>query len=100
MKRRYKIKIRLLMIMTIFLFGFIFTWGFAFNAKAENELWENKTNLVEVMVQSGDTLWDIAEDYFPQSDTRKVVYKIRKLNNLKTPIIKPGQIIKLPIINE
>lgn len=84
------------MIITVFLLGFSITWGFANNAKAENEIGGNNTNLVEVVIQSGDTLWDIAESYCPQTDTRKVVHKIRKLNDLATANIMPGQIIKIP----
>ncbi|HBR29404.1 MAG TPA: hypothetical protein DD789_08180 [Firmicutes bacterium] len=49
-----------------------------------------------ITVEKGDTLWDIALHYYPQADPRRGVAEIRSLNNLKTAIIYPGQILRLP----
>ncbi len=49
-----------------------------------------------ITVEQGDTLWDIALHYYPQADPRRGVAEIRSLNNLKTAIIYPGQILRLP----
>ena len=55
------------------------------------------TEYTTVTVESGDTLWSIAEEYAPENvDTRKVVYEIRKANNMDTSNINVGQEIKIP----
>lgn len=48
---------------------------------------------IKYTVEEGDTLWSIANNL--KGDTRKNIYKIRKLNYI-TPFIKSGQILKLP----
>lgn len=53
---------------------------------------------IEVTIAKGDTLWNIALDNQPKGyDTRNMVYEIMSSNNLKDAIIKPGDIIKVPI---
>jgi nucleoid-associated protein YgaU len=50
------------------------------------------------VVQSGDTLWRIAiEAAGEDDDIREVVRGIRELNRLETPLIRPGQILLVPI---
>ncbi len=52
---------------------------------------------IEVVVQQGDTLWNIVKPYYDgKSDFRNLVDDIRTENNLKDAIIYPGQIIKIP----
>lgn len=50
----------------------------------------------EVLVEKGDTLWEIALNYFPHVDPRKKVTEIKRLNNLEVSMIYPGQILRLP----
>lgn len=45
-------------------------------------------------VQQGDTLWNIAKK-FNKGDPRELIYQIEQLNNI-TPIIAPGQELKIP----
>lgn len=55
-------------------------------------------NTIRVIVDHGDTLWSIAQANYDQSgDMRQYVYKIRKLNDLQTAMIYPGQVLHLPI---
>lgn len=49
-----------------------------------------------VIVQSGDTLWDIARDVAPSDDPRETVQRLLDLNGLSTPVIVPGQELALP----
>lgn len=51
----------------------------------------------ELQVLHGDTLWEIARNHLsPDQDIREVVYDIKKLNNMDTGFIYPGDIIKIP----
>ncbi|SHF17338.1 LysM peptidoglycan-binding domain-containing protein [Caloramator proteoclasticus] len=47
------------------------------------------------IVQQGDTLWKIAKRY-TDGDPRRLIYEIRKHNDI-SPIIRPGQEIKIPV---
>lgn len=52
---------------------------------------------VEIRVQAGDTLWNIARDYGPSDvDTRRVVYEICQINNVTAETIYPGQTLLIP----
>jgi LysM repeat protein len=46
-------------------------------------------------VQSGDTLWSIADAY-TEGDPRDLVAQIRQLNDLSTTMLQPGQTLLLP----
>lgn len=51
-----------------------------------------------VSIESGDTLWDIAQSNSPDHmDTRKVIYQIKQVNDLDNGYIYPGQTIKIPL---
>ncbi len=49
-----------------------------------------------VVVRQGDTLWDLARRTKPGTDPRKTVYEIRKLNQLESVNLQPGQILMIP----
>lgn len=48
-----------------------------------------------VSVQSGDTLWSIAQRVAPSRDPRKVVALLRTRNHLATVQLQPGQILQV-----
>ncbi len=49
-------------------------------------------------VVGGDTLWDIASEYtVAGEDVRRVVFEIRRLNDLDGSVIIPGQVLRVPI---
>lgn len=51
-----------------------------------------------IYVKSGDTVWSIASSYnHEKSDPRDMVAEIRAFNNLDDLIIRPGDVIKIPI---
>ncbi len=50
-----------------------------------------------LIVKPGDTLWDIAAQHKNSCDIREFVYKIKKLNGLKTSSLIVGKEIKIPI---
>lgn len=48
-----------------------------------------------VTAQSGDDMWKLAEQFCPDTDIRKVIHKMIKLNGGSEQIM-PGQVILLP----
>ncbi len=50
-----------------------------------------------VMVKKGDTVWSIAERYNSHLDTRRLVDKIKTVNNLKDCLIFEGTELLVPI---
>jgi len=53
---------------------------------------------IEVFVEKGDTLWDIAKRTLPKNtDIRKYVREIKAINGLETAFIKEGEVLKVPI---
>ena len=51
---------------------------------------------VEVVVQPGQTLWELAEEVAPEADPREVVHAIRELNGLSGSSVLPGQPLTVP----
>ena len=52
-----------------------------------------------VVVQSGQTLWGIAQEVAPGHDPRLVISQIRDLNDLGTRSIVPGQQLVVPTLD-
>ena len=60
---------------------------------------ENSSEYELITVKKGETLWSIAEEYCQnaiKTDTRKLVYTIKTINNLETSVIKPGDKLYIP----
>jgi hypothetical protein len=49
-----------------------------------------------VTVQSGDSLWELADKYAPSQDPRDWIARVITLNDLETVELTPGQQIALP----
>jgi nucleoid-associated protein YgaU len=47
-------------------------------------------------VQPGDTLWSIAAERYAGADVRVRVGEIEKANGLDSPVIVPGEVLKVP----
>ncbi|TDE33202.1 LysM domain-containing protein [Actinomadura sp. 6K520] len=55
------------------------------------------TRAESVVVEPGETLWDIAADADPGNDPRLVVQRILDLNGMGgDPTVRPGQELRLP----
>jgi hypothetical protein len=55
----------------------------------------------KVVVQAGDTLWDLAaREYGSGADLRQAVWQIEQANGLKSVAVQPGQSVTLPYIGE
>lgn len=67
-----------------------------FSSPFANSNKENKT-MNEVVVVQGDTLWSIAKTYnSSDNDIRELIYYIKKINQLTTAQIHPGQTLFIP----
>ncbi len=51
---------------------------------------------VDYRVESGDTLWSIAEQVDDDADVRATISTIRRLNDLDGSTIYAGQVLELP----
>lgn len=61
-----------------------------------NYVYDNTTTYT---VSTGDTLWDIAQDYSDnRHDTRQVVWEIEQLSGCSAEL-QPGQTLTIPLYN-
>jgi LysM domain-containing protein len=49
-----------------------------------------------VVVEPGDTLWDLAARVMPGRDGDAAVAELRRLNGLRDSVLQPGQTLILP----
>lgn len=57
----------------------------------------DKTNHIEVVVETGDTLWHIAQKHYDESqDIRMIIDDIKAYNQLNDATIRPGDTLLLP----
>lgn len=101
-QRNYKKRHRLISKsrFTLFIACMMITMIYATNTVlgANTATCESKPTYAQIVVESGDTLWNIASDYGPQGqDLRKVVNEISKVNELSAnSSIQPGQLLLVP----
>ena len=80
-------------IMLILLISALLIFVFQFESISSSE-----PNMIEVKVVEGDNLWKIADRYYEDNiDLRKKIYKIKKINELESAMLKPGKKITIPI---
>lgn len=48
------------------------------------------------VVATGETIWGLAERFAPGQDARRFVYEVLELNDLRRPVLFPGQRLLLP----
>ena len=59
---------------------------------------EEKSEYIELTIEYGDTLWEIADTYMPDGmDLRECVYILCELNSITAGSIYPGQVILVPV---
>jgi len=54
------------------------------------------TSTAQVVVQRGDTVWDIARRTVPDADPAVAAARIAELNGLHSAALRPGQILTVP----
>lgn len=53
--------------------------------------------VTSVVVEPGDTLWEIADRVAPEgADLRVVIKELVALNELQSKVLKPGQVLQVP----
>ncbi len=53
--------------------------------------------MASVVVSPGDTLWEIADRFSPESaDLRVVIRELVELNGLGSKVMRPGQVLQVP----
>ncbi len=50
-----------------------------------------------IEIKNGDTLWEIAAEYMPETEIRQAVYQLCELNKTSAAQLQPGQTIKIPV---
>lgn len=97
-----KIKIRLkpqarkryqMLVLACMLLFSVYLW-FGPIARAESAV---PVTTREYRVNSGDTLWEIAENIAPNMDPREVIYEIKTLNGGSSDIMYTGNVIIIPV---
>lgn len=82
----------------LMLFGVTVVSG-VFTADAGSSAAEQGRATGVVVVQAGESLWQIAKDIAPQADPRETVTTIRELNGLGDTTVVPGQSIVVPLVS-
>ncbi len=94
MKRRYVLKNKgrfyIFVIMLTILLSSISLLNFAQSA-------DNGQAYTTVVVEHGDTLWDLAKEYNKKGDLRQYIKKIEEANQLNDSLIYAGDVLKMPM---
>lgn len=48
------------------------------------------------VVGAGETIWGLAQRFAPGEDSRRFVHEVLELNDLRQPVLFPGQRLLLP----
>lgn len=97
MKKKYRIKsrVRFTMFLTAVMFMLISITGMFLGDNQAESL--TKPVYSEIVIQRGDTLWDLAHEFGPaDKDVREVVHEICIVNDISADSIYPGQTILIP----
>ena len=96
MKKTLKVKSRVRFTAFVLIMLFAVTGLFNTMLGLNDALGLTKQEYIEVNINSGDTLWTIAEQYMPSDmDIRKAVHIIKNVNEIDSQI-QPGQTILIP----
>ena len=96
MKKTLKVKSRVRFTAFVLIMLFAVTGLFNTMLGLNDALGLTKQEYIEVNINSGDTLWTIAEQYMPSDmDIRKAVHIIKNVNEIDSQL-QPGQTILIP----
>lgn len=96
-KKKYRIKSKFRFITSIVIMMGLVIGGVGFLTGLNTSTALTEPQYTEVTITYGDTLWDIANTYkSSDTDTRKAVYQICKVNDIDAADLEPGMIISVP----
>ena len=96
MKKTLKVKSRVRFTAFVLIMLFAVTGLFNTMLGLNDALGLTKQEYIEVSINSGDTLWTIAEQYMPSDmEIRKAVHIIKNVNEIDSQL-QPGQTILIP----
>ena len=98
-RKRYRIKNRVrfasFIVISLLLVCTIFNTVLGFN----DALALSEQQYIEIEVDSGDTLWTIADEYMPDDmDIREAVYMICEANDVDANTLYAGQTLNIPVV--
>lgn len=98
-RKKYRIKSRVrfasFIVISLLLVCTIFNTALGFN----DALALSEQQYIEIQVESGDTLWTIADEYMPDDmDIREAVYLICDTNDIDAEHLYAGQTLSIPVM--
>ena len=100
MERLFKFILATAMLVTVF----VFATSCGLDRKIHSWLYPKyKTTEIKYIMRNGDTVWDVAENYFLEQDKIKTlnefIYSVRYRNGLTQSkhIVKMGDVIYIPL---
>ena len=79
--------------LVVFVLSILITFLFSIISFSESD-----SNFIEHEIQSGESLWSIASQYHGQNvDLRKIIYEIKKINQIDSSVISPGKELLIPL---
>ena len=96
-RKRYRIKSKFRFITSVVIMLGLAITGFNAITGLDTSLALTKPQYIQVEISYGDTLWEIANEYKSNdTDTRKAVYEICKINDIDADELAPGMVISVP----
>ncbi len=99
-RKKYRIKSRVrfasFIVISLLMICTIFNTALGFN----DALALSEQQYIEIEIESGDTLWTIADQYMPDDmDIREAVYIICDTNDIDASQLYVGQTINIPVMD-
>lgn len=96
-RKKYRITSKFRFITTMMILFTLLITGLNAVTGSDTSIALTKSQYMQVKVVSGDTLWDLANQYKSDgTDTRKAVYEICRINEIDASDMKPDMVILIP----
>lgn len=97
-KRLFPLRVRFMISLILLLFITCGSIVQALGNDVDREDVVSGTVVERVLVQPGDTLWEIASTYKPEhTDIREFIYEIAQMNQLTGEFLQAGEVLLVPI---
>ena len=96
-RKKYRIKSKFRFITSMIIMIGLLVGGISLITGMNKSFALTQPHFTEVEICYGDTLWDIANTYKSyDTDTRRAVYEICKVNDIEASDLEPGMVIRVP----